>query len=138
MAALQSARQVFKNYRNMPGFDRLLHKVQVKAAENGKLHCEVPVTEEHLNIHGILHGGFTATLIDNISTFSLLTLEKPFFGVSVDLNITFLSSAAKGDTLSVKSEVLKCGKTLGFSSISVENQHGKLVAAARQTLAIKK
>ena len=138
MATLQSARQLFKNYRHVPGFDRLLHKVQVKAAENGKIHCELPVAEEHLNMHGILHGGFTTTLVDTISTISLLTCENPAFGVSVDLNITFLASATTGDTLSVKSEVLRFGKTLGFTSISVENQHGKLIAAARQTLAIKK
>ena len=138
MAALQSARQVFKNYRYMPGFDRLLDKVEVVAAENGNLHCKVLLTEEHLNIHGILHGGFTSTLIDNISTFSLLTIEKPTFGVSVDLNISFLASATKGDTLNIKSEMLKCGKTLGFTAISVEDQNGKLIAVARQTLAIKK
>ena len=93
----------------------------------------MPVKEEHLNMRGFLHGGFTATLVDNITTCALATCEKPVLGVSVDLNVSYLSSAKLGDTLTVKAEVLKRGKTLGFTTVTIENQHGKTVAAGRHT-----
>ncbi len=53
----------------------------------GKLSCEVKVDESHLNRGGGLHGGFTSTLVDTISTLAIMTADKPP-GVSVDLHIT--------------------------------------------------
>ena len=57
------------------------------SATPGKCTCEVTLDESHMNRGGALHGGFTATLVDNISTLAIMTAEKPP-GVSVDINIT--------------------------------------------------
>lgn len=46
------------------------------------------ISEEHLNLGGTLHGGFTSTLIDCVSTYAIMTHENNSPGVSVDLNIT--------------------------------------------------
>lgn len=43
--------------------------------------------ESHLNKAGGMHGGFTATLIDNISTAAIVTTGSDP-GVSVDMNIS--------------------------------------------------
>lgn len=40
---------------------------------------------------GTLHGGLIATLVDNISTVALLLSERGAPGVSVDMNITYVS-----------------------------------------------
>ena len=53
----------------------------------GKLTCEVKIDEAQLNRAGGLHGGFTSTLVDTISTLAIVTADKPP-GVSVDLHIT--------------------------------------------------
>ena len=46
------------------------------------------VSEEHTNLGGTLHGGMTATMVDTISTFALLTTEPYKPGVSVDLSVS--------------------------------------------------
>lgn len=48
------------------------------------------MTEDHLNRAGALHGGFTATLVDSVSTVAIMTADKPP-GVSVDLSITYVA-----------------------------------------------
>ena len=53
----------------------------------GKCTCEVTVDESHLNRGGFMHGGFTATLVDIVSTVAIMTKDKPP-GVSVDMSIT--------------------------------------------------
>lgn len=48
------------------------------------------VEEEHANpMHG-LHGGLSATLIDSITTYALLTYEKSYMvpTVSVDIHVS--------------------------------------------------
>ena len=57
------------------------------SAMPGKLTCEVTVDESHMNRGGGLHGGFTSTLVDVVSTVAIMTAEKPP-GVSVDMNVT--------------------------------------------------
>ena len=61
--------------------------MRVVGAAPGKCSCELTLDEFHLNRGGSLHGGFTATLVDSISTIALICAEKPP-GVSVDMNIT--------------------------------------------------
>ena len=57
------------------------------AAAPGKCSCELKLDEFHLNLTGGLHGGFTATLVDQVSSMAIICAEKPP-GVSVDMNIT--------------------------------------------------
>ena len=57
------------------------------SAGNGKCNIELTVGEEHLNRFGGLHGGFMATLVDNITTYALLTKDESSPGVSVDLHV---------------------------------------------------
>ena len=64
-------------------------KIEVVAASPGKCSCEVTLDEFHLNRSGALHGGFTATLVDGVSTIAIMCAEKPP-GVSVDMNITYV------------------------------------------------
>ena len=59
----------------------------VSASPEGNLSCELCVGEEHVNRGGTLHGGFTATLVDTISTLALIAADKPP-GVSTDLSIS--------------------------------------------------
>jgi len=53
----------------------------------GKCTCELTLDESHLNRGGTMHSGLTATLVDMVSTFAIMTADKPP-GVSVDINIT--------------------------------------------------
>lgn len=65
-------------------------------ANNGKCSAEMKIENDHANSFGTLHGGLTATLVDVISSYALLTHPKfvqklntcPYGGVSVDIHIS--------------------------------------------------
>lgn len=63
-------------------------QVDILAASQGKVVCEMQVKEEHTNRGGTLHGGLTATLVDVVSTLAIMNSERGAPGVSVDMNIT--------------------------------------------------
>ncbi|KAM5202591.1 acyl-coenzyme A thioesterase 13 isoform 1-T1 [Hipposideros larvatus] len=109
-------------------------KVALVSADPGKVICELKVEEEHTNKGGTLHGGLTATLVDNVSTMALLCTERGAPGVSVDMNITYMSPAKIGEDIVITARVLKQGKTLAFASVDLTNKAtGKLVAQGRHT-----
>ncbi|CAI5779885.1 4HBT domain-containing protein [Podarcis lilfordi] len=131
---IQSLRAVVKMLLESPGFDRVLNKMTVLSASPGKVVCEMKVEEEHTNRGGILHGGLTATLVDVVSTAALLHTERAAPGVSVDMNITYMSAAKMGDEIQITAEILKQGRTLAFANVDLRNKAtGKLIAQGRHT-----
>lgn len=63
--------------------------MRLLSAGDGKCKVQFNVVEEHLNEGGFLHGGFTTTVIDCISTYALMTHKNDCHpGVSVDLHVT--------------------------------------------------
>lgn len=130
---LQTMIQVSKFLSKSKGFDKVLSKLSVVSASQGKVTCELKVEEEHLNTRNTLHGGLTATIIDNVSTMAIMSAEKPP-GVSLDMNISYLRAAHPGDILTIKADCSKAGKTLAFTSVDIFNKKdGKLVAQGRHT-----
>ncbi|EFB28339.1 hypothetical protein PANDA_003872, partial [Ailuropoda melanoleuca] len=108
--------------------------VTLVSAAPGKVICEMKVGEDHTNKYGTLHGGMTATLVDSISTVALLCTERGAPGVSVDMNITYMSPAKVGEDLVITAHILKQGKTLAFTSVDLMNKTtGELVAQGRHT-----
>ncbi|XP_012596807.1 acyl-coenzyme A thioesterase 13 isoform X2 [Microcebus murinus] len=154
---IKTVQEVVKVLANTRGFDRILEKswkgfrtsilrqtsacsaleeqkVTVVSAVPGKVVCEMKVEEEHTNRMGTLHGGLTATLVDDISTVALLCTERGLPGVSVDMNITYMSPAKIGEDVVITAHILKQGRTLAFASVDLTNKAtGKLVAQGRHT-----
>ncbi|XP_045717678.1 acyl-coenzyme A thioesterase 13 [Phyllostomus hastatus] len=134
MSLAKNAREVLKAISSSPGFDRILEKVTLVSAAPGKVTCELRVEEEHTNKLGTLHGGLTATLVDTISTLALLCTERALPGVSVDMNITYMSPAKLGEDVVITAHILKQGRTLAFTSVDLTSKAtGKLVAQGRHT-----
>lgn len=130
----QNLREVMKAMSKVPGFDRVLEKVTLVSAAPEKIICEMKVEEQHTNKMGTLHGGLTATLVDSISTMALLCTERGAPGVSVDMNITYMSPAKIGEEILITAHILKQGKTLAFASVDLTNKAtGKLIAQSRYT-----
>ncbi|XP_003416523.1 acyl-coenzyme A thioesterase 13 [Loxodonta africana] len=126
--------ELLKAVKDTRTFDRVLDKVTFISYAPGKVICEMKVEEEHTNQLGTLHGGLTATLIDNISTLALICTGNGLPGVSVDLNISYMSPAKMGEDILITAYVLKQGKTLAFASVDLTNKAtGKLIAQGRHT-----
>lgn len=63
-------------------------KVKIVGGGEGTCEAEFCVEKEHTNVAGLLHGGFSACLVDSVSTMALLSHPRQVPGVSVNLNVT--------------------------------------------------
>jgi acyl-coenzyme A thioesterase PaaI-like protein len=63
--------------------------------EDGSTIIGVRVLEQHLNLHGIAHGGFVATVVDNAIGYNVATALAVSI-VTAHMNIDYLSSARLG------------------------------------------
>lgn len=70
----------------------IFFQIEIISGGNGQCMAEFTVRPENLNRGGGLHGGFTATVIDNFTTYALLTKDCPP-GVTVDLHVRYLRNA---------------------------------------------
>lgn len=129
---LNMMRQSFKMLADTGCFDRVSEKVRILSADAGKLTAELTVEKEHTNRGGTLHGGLTATLVDQLSTLSMFSFaENSEFvaGVSVDLSVKYLNPASIGDVLLIEASTLKRGRQVAFLNVDFTNKStGKLVA----------
>ena len=66
-------------------------QVNILSLGAGKCTAELKVDEEHTNPMGGLHGGLSATLVDCVSTYALMT-KIPARHVSVDIHMRYLVS----------------------------------------------
>ncbi|XP_033328366.1 acyl-coenzyme A thioesterase 13 [Megalopta genalis] len=125
---------ILKNISRSPGFGQCLKKLEIVSAGDGKCKAKLVVSEEHLNAGGTMHGGYTSTIIDCISTYALMTHKECPPGVSVDLIVTFMKPALPGETVVIDARTVRAGKTLAFLAVDVSKNDGKdMVAHGRHT-----
>lgn len=117
---------------NGKGFDRCMKNVQLLSAADGKCKAQFTVAEEHLNSIGSMHGGFTSSIIDIVSSYALTTYNNKPHAVSVDLHVTFLKAARLGEVLTVNAETIRADKTMAFLAVEITKNDGKDVVARGQ------
>lgn len=81
-------------------------------AERGSLHCSYVVRKEMTNPYGILHGGITAGIIDDLigATVYILGLNARY--TTINNNIDYFAPANEGDIITAKTSVVKQGRTV--------------------------
>ncbi|KAF7368631.1 4HBT domain-containing protein [Mycena venus] len=84
-------------------------KAEEPLKQEGRIVCELIVTEDMLNGGGNVHGGCSAFLIDVCSTFSILALQPGRPTVSQSLNIVYHSPATLGETLRIVNTTIAVG-----------------------------
>jgi acyl-coenzyme A thioesterase 13 len=84
----------------------------IRTAEHGELELEFLVRDDMSNPAGIMHGGVTASMIDETIGMMMYCLGEPHFKASINLVVDFLSAARPGDTLLVKAKLTKQGRNL--------------------------
>lgn len=114
------------------GHDTILKKVKVvEVSKEGVCKAELYVEKEHTNIYGTLHGGYIATLVDIITSLALLAHPRQGKGVSVNLNVSYLKPAKKGEHIVIEGITTKAGRTLGYLDCKIYNKDsGDLIATA--------
>jgi len=115
----------------------ILKNLIVKEAALGKITCEMPVENEHLNAQGTLHGGCTATIVDTISSLAFVTMDDGKAGVSIDINVSYLKAVQPGEVITIKSDVIKGVGTIRSATVDIFNEQQQVVASGRHSKFMK-
>lgn len=125
-----------KTFEGSPSPFGLWLKGKVVAATTHSVEFEFTVRNDMTNPVGMLHGGVTAGMIDNCIGVNFYVLGLDYFYPTINLNIEYFSGAKEGETVLVKTQVVKQGRTIINLRAEVTNQQGKVLAFATSNLAV--
>ncbi len=107
------------------------YKIQVLELSPGYARVSMKMLPEYVNFNGVVFGSIVMGVADYAFSLAINSLILP--SLATQFNIYLLSPAAVGDELTAEGRVLRSGKRMGISEITVVNQDGKLVAKATGT-----
>ncbi len=105
-------------------------KAEIIEARKGHAVCECPLEPIHRNAMGGVMGGAIFTLADFALAVASNVGESPT--VSVSNSIEFISTV-KGSRLIATCEADKSGRSLGFYTVTVEDDLGRCIAKMTAT-----
>lgn len=133
---LEMAR-MFLAYVSQKGkYDSHVEPIEPVRVEGKSLLFRFTVTEPQLNANNRIHGGYIAYLVDVTTTIALMintassSVGIPNPGVSVDLSVSYLSSAKPGDVLLMKATLVKSGKNLAFTEAVITKEENNMTVAS--------
>ncbi len=100
----------------------------------GNITLEYKVRQEFTNPSGMIHGGIYAGIMDEVIGMAVYTLGQDSFYAAVNLNVDFLRPSTVEEVLTVKSQVVRAGKTLAHVDCQIFGSDGKLKAKATSNL----
>lgn len=99
--------------------------------EPGYAKVSMKVLPEHQNFNGVTFGGIIVAVADQAFAFGSNSLSFP--SVASQFNIHFVAGPKLGDELIAECRVVRSGKRVGVSEMTVITQEGKLLAKATGT-----
>ncbi len=103
-------------------------KIKVLELSPGYSKVSMKMRPEYVNFNGVVFGSISMAIADY--AFSLATNSLVLPSLATQFNVYLLAPVAIGDELTAEAKVLRSGKRLGISEMSVTNQDGKLIAKA--------
>lgn len=126
--------QALRDRLDQVPFARLLG-IELVAAGQGTATLELSITDDLRQIHGVMHGGATASLIDTATAFAIVPMMGPDEKFStVDLMVNYLRPLKQGRAIA-RARVLRFGKRLITVAADVLDEGGALSATALSTYA---
>lgn len=86
---------------------------------------------EYQNFNGFVFGGVITAIADQAFAYASNSLSYP--SVATQFNIHFINGAGADDELTAECRVVRSGRRVGVSQMTVVNQDGKLIATATGT-----
>uniref|UniRef100_A0A0R3RFT0 4HBT domain-containing protein n=1 Tax=Elaeophora elaphi TaxID=1147741 RepID=A0A0R3RFT0_9BILA len=90
------------------------------------------VTNAHVNSSGQLHEGCLATLVDMVTSVSIMTTKIGQLGVSINLNMSYPNSAKLGDTIVVSGTLLYGTNKLAHTRAEIRRKSDNVLVAYGQ------
>lgn len=100
----------------------------------GYARVAMKITPEHLNFNGMVFGGIVMALADQAFAYATNSLVSP--SIATQFNIHLISGATVGDELMAECRVIKSGRRIGVSEMTVTDRSGKLIAKATGTTVV--
>lgn len=95
----------------------------------GYAHVEMELGEEHLNIHGIAHGGAIFSVMD--SAFELASNSHGVVAVALTMNVVFHKAPKVPGVLRAEAREVSISKRIGTYYIEARDSDGELVATCQ-------
>ncbi|MFN0123060.1 MAG: PaaI family thioesterase [Blastocatellia bacterium] len=103
--------------------------IELDAMEHGRARLSMDVTDRHLQLAGIMHGGAIATLIDTAVAFAIVSTSEPGAGFStIELKINYLSPIQKGGRITANAWLVRDGRRIVVAECDVHDAGGKHTA----------
>jgi acyl-CoA thioesterase len=109
--------------------------IELIGASQGTVKLRLLIKDELRQVHGVMHGGATASLIDTATAFAILPLLEAGKNIStVDLMVNYLRPLRQG-SVTVEARVVRFGRRLITVAADAFDEDGKLSATAISTYA---
>ena len=95
----------------------------------GTATLSLTIKQQHINGHGICHGGIIFTLSD--SAFAFACNSRNVASVAQHANVTFIKPAKLGDRLFATAKEISLIKRNGIYDVTVTNQNADVIAEFR-------
>jgi len=86
---------------------------------------------EYQNFNGLIFGGIIMAVADQAFAYASNSVTYP--SLASQFNIHFITGAGVNDELTAECWVVKSGRRVGISEVTVTNQEGKLIVKATGT-----
>ena len=98
-----------------------LGPVHSRRSDGGGVIIALRVSERHLNIQGITHGGMLVTLADGALGINIaMARERKSAQVTVSLTADFLSGGRLGDWLEAHTTITRMGQRMAYASCDLK------------------
>ena len=106
-------------------------KMQLLELSPGYARVAMKLIPEYQNFNGMVFGGIVMAVADQAFAYASNSIAYP--SIASQFNIHFIAAAGVGDELTAECRVVKSGRRVGISEMTVTNQEGKLIAKATGT-----
>ncbi len=114
-------------------------KILAFDTDKGQVEVGFTITDDFINMQGVLHGGAYATMLDTacgVAIRSRLDMDKFAGHATLELKTSYIKAGAPGDYLA-KGQVQRIGKSIAFADATLYNSDNELVGSASATFILR-
>lgn len=125
-----------------PIYKFLLTPIVITDVTKGHVVARLPLSQDHMNSGGSLHGSVSATIVDWAGGMAVSSWDlRSGSGVSLDIHVTYQSGAKVGEEIEIEGIAERVGGNVAFTRVNIfkvmDGKRGNLVATGTHTKFVK-